>query len=363
MINVIALTKYSKEGPSSRYRYYNYIDCLKQKGVNIIVKPLFKEGYFAQKNKLRKIFFVLNAYISRIFIIFSILFAKKYDLILIEYELLPYFPPIFEILLNKRGIKYIVDYDDAIFHKYDLNSNYLIKKFLSNKIPAVIKNATYVIACNCYLENFAKKYNKNIIKIPTVVLLDKYLKIMQKYKKSNKNFIIGWIGSKTTSKYILSILEVFKILKNRYDDIEVHLIGFDKTLLTNKECRDLNIKIYDWKEEEEIKRILEFDVGIMPLTDDKWSRGKCGFKLIQYMSCKKPVIANGVGINKKIVSKNTGFLVSSIDEWINSIEYFYKNRDKRELMGENSLKEVLKNYNHSKNCIKYENLFKNIKGL
>ncbi|MBU3015748.1 glycosyltransferase family 4 protein [Poseidonibacter lekithochrous] len=362
-MKILALTKYSYEGPSSRYRFYNYKDFFEKNHIKVEIKPLFNKSYFESKNKLEKIFIVLKSYFLRIFIILNILLLKKkYDLILLEYELLPYFPSFFEKLFNLRGIKYIVDYDDAIFHKYDMNKNPIIKFLLKNKISNVIKNATYCIACNEYLENYIREYNQDILRLPTVVLLDKYIKEKELYKKEAKDkFIIGWIGSKSTSIYILNLLDIFKELISKYPNIQFNLIGFDKNLLSESEIKNHNINIITWKEENEIKNILEFDIGIMPLTNDPWSKGKCGFKLIQYMSCQKVVIASPVGINNCIVKDDiNGYLANTNIQWQDGIEKLYLDEDKKKFMEKNNFEKVFESFNYEKNCDSYLKLIKKV---
>jgi glycosyltransferase involved in cell wall biosynthesis len=361
-MNILALTKYSYEGPSSRYRFYNYKKCFEKKGINMTIKPFFSKSYFTSRNKIEKLFIVLKSYIYRFLILINLLiFKRKYKLILIEYELFPYFPAIFEYLLKKRGIKYIVDYDDAIFHKYDISNNKIINFLLEDKIAKVIQNASYVIACNQYLENYIKKYNTNILRLPTVVLLDKYIQQMENFNKDKNSFVIGWIGSKTTSIYILEILPSIKKIITKYPNIEFNLIGFDKNLLLTQEIKSHNINIIPWREENEIENILNFDIGIMPLHNDPWSRGKCGFKLIQYMSCKKPVIASPVGINCSLVENNkNGFLVENLDEWFNAFEKLCLDKNLRVKMAENNFKKVVKSFNYNRNCQEYISLIINM---
>lgn len=190
-MNILSLTKYSYEGPSSRYRFYNYVECFKMHGIDMEMMPLFTSGYLNSSSKMSKIAHSLKAYFQRMVYLTRLLFLpKKYDLILIEYELFPYFPSVFEYLLNKRGIKYIVDYDDAIFHKYDMSSNVWVKGLLKNKIAKVMQYAEHVVVCNEYLESYAKKYNKHTFRLPTVVLLDKYKKEMENFKEEEKKILL-----------------------------------------------------------------------------------------------------------------------------------------------------------------------------
>lgn len=263
--------------------------------------------------------------------------------------------------MKKRGIKYIVDYDDAIFHRYDMSNNRIIYKLLKNKIAKVIKYASYVIVCNKYLEDYAKKYNKNLFRLPTVVLLDKYIKEMLNFQKDNNSFVIGWIGSKTTSVYILEILPAIERFITKYPTVRFDLVGFDKNLLSIEEIERYNLNIIPWSEESEIKNILNFDIGIMPLRNNPWSKGKCGFKLIQYMSCKKPVVASPVGINCSLVKNGgNGFLVDSLDEWFNAFEKLYLSKDLRESMKKNNFIKIKNEFNHSLNCKKYISLIQSL---
>jgi len=360
-MNILVFTKYSYDGPSSRYRFYNYKDCFKKEGIELTINPLFTKKYFLAKGKMQKALIVLKAYIIRLFQLIKLLVFKDYGIVLIEYELFPYFPAILEYLLKKRGIKYFVDYDDAIFHKYDLSNNLAIKLFLKNKIFKVMQYATKVIVCNDYLKSYAIKYNKNLLQLTTVVLLDRYKLEMENFKKSSNKFVIGWIGSRTTSVYILEILPAIEKIVLKYKDIEFNLIGFDKSLLSEDELSKYHINIIDWYEDSEVKNILEFDVGIMPLHNDAWSKGKCGFKLVQYMSCKKPLIASPVGINCSIIEDGlNGFLVESVDEWFNAFEKLYLNRDLRDNMSKLNFLKVEEEFSYNKNCKKYIDAIKSI---
>ena len=286
-VNILALTKYSYEGPSSRYRFYNYVDCFEKESITIEIEPFFSSAYLVKSTRIVKLFSVLNAYIQRVSkLIGLILSSKQYDLILIEYELLPFFPAIFEYMLKKRQIKYVVDYDDAIFHKYDLHKNTFVRWLLKEKIGQVMSSAESVIVCNPYLEQYARKYNSHTYRLPTVVLLENYKKVMKKYesKEDVKPFVIGWIGSKSTSAYIVDILPAMEKFASKYD-VVFNLVGFDDNVLPSGIKERCKIKVIPWSEKTEIEEIMKFDVGIMPLKSDPWSKGKCGFKLVQYMSC------------------------------------------------------------------------------
>jgi len=357
-MKLLALTKYSYEGPSSRYRFYNYQKPFLDHGIEMHINPLFDKFYFDAESKWKKLLVVLLAYIKRLILIVQLLISpKKYDLVLLEYELFPYFPAWFEYLFAKRDIRYIVDYDDAIFHKYDMHRYIFINSLLKDKIAKVMTYAQTVIVCNPYLETYANRCNAHVITLPTVVELDKYKEALQSYDKiKNSEFVIGWIGSKTTSVYVLELLEDMKKFATKYKNVRFHLVGFDENLLTQNEKYDTCIDVIPWSEIDEIENILAFDIGIMPLADDAWSRGKCGFKLIQYMSCQKPVIASAVGVNCDIVEEGKGgLLVKSGDSWFTAFEKLYLGNTLREKMIQNNIKIIENKFNY---IITYEKYLK-----
>ena len=144
-----------------------------------------------------------------------------------------------------------------------------------------------------------------------------------------------------------------------YKNVQFDLVGFDKSLLSPKNQAKYHLNIITWSEKKEIENILNFDIGIMPLHDDTWSRGKCGFKLVQYMSCKKPVIASPVGMNCSLVKDGeNGFLVKTVDEWFDAFEKLYLNKEMRRNMGDDNFSKIETEYNHVKNCRAYVELIK-----
>lgn len=241
------------------------------------------------------------------------------------------------------GIKYIVDYDDAIFHQYDNSNNKIIKLFLSNKIAKVMKYSRLVVAGNRYLSSYATKAGAKATVVPTVIDLEKYDKVVAS-KKDNKEVVIGWIGSPSTSKYLTFLEDVFIELSQKYS-IKVHIIGS-----TVSPFKNFNAKLIKWSEDSEIEEMKKFDIGIMPLFDSPWERGKCGFKLIQYMGCSLPVVGSPVGVNSEIVDDGkNGFLVTSEEEWKNSLELLIQEQQLRGQFGKEGRNKVAQNY--SKNAV------------
>lgn len=324
-LNVLFLTKYDQSGASSRYRTYQYLPFLNC--INCTVSPLLRKQYLEKSYANEHVFNASEIVKSFFRRLNSLFYASNYDLLIIEYEIFPYFPPVFEKWLTWKNIPYIVDYDDALFHQYDHHKNFLVRYMLKNKISKVMKFSSQVIVGNSYLANYAKKSGaQKIITIPTVVNLKNYA-LSQSYCKKKK-FTIVWIGSPSTSPYLLEVLPALQALKQRHDYC-LRLIGAGKIDLP-----EIDVEWLSWQQDKEVEYLSQCHVGIMPLPDTPWTRGKCGFKLIQYMACRLPVVASPVGINQRIVKGNNGYLASEPEEWLVAFEQLIKNPIKGVLKGE-----------------------------
>jgi glycosyltransferase involved in cell wall biosynthesis len=310
-MKVIYLTKYSINGASSRLRSFQYFPYLEKEDIEITVHAFFDEAYLINlyAGKKTSLIRFLKFYISRFFTLFTLF---KYDKVVIEKELFPYFFSWFEKILFILNVKYIVDYDDAIFHNYDLNPNKLISFFLKNKIYNVMKYSHCVIAGNDYLAQKAKESGaKKIVFLPTAIDINKY---KVKNKSISSKIVIGWIGTPSTFKYIKKFESIFLKLKKMYD-VELHIVGVKDD---GQCCKE--IKFFEWSEEKEVDLISKFDIGVMPLENTPWELGKCSYKLIQYMGCGIPVVASSVGMNTTVVEDGkNGFLVNDDSQWIQKL--------------------------------------------
>ncbi|ANE45414.1 hypothetical protein SY83_02710 [Paenibacillus swuensis] len=322
-LNVLFLTKYGEQAASSRYRTFQYLDDLKKNGIEATISPLMSNGYIhrlyaGQSVTLER----MRGYFKRITMLLR---SRSYDLIWIEKEALPWIPhPIEQMLLNGRT-PYILDYDDAIFHNYDHHPKKWVRTLLSRKIPQLMKKAALVVAGNPYLAAFAEQSGGRSHILPTVINLDKY---PVERKSSSETLTIGWIGSPSTTKYLYPYVDLLDKLCDRYGS-KVRLVGA-KPAIPLPDC----FEVIPWSEETEISELIHMDIGIMPLENNPWEQGKCGFKLIQYMGCFLPVVASPVGVNKDIVSHGeNGFLASSPDEWEHALRQLLQSGPMRHTMG------------------------------
>jgi glycosyltransferase involved in cell wall biosynthesis len=347
-MKILILPRYEPQAASSRYRFYQYIPFLNAKGWEVIVKPLLSNNYvrYLYDNTPLPVTEIIQGYFERVI---QLLNKKKFDLIWLQQELLPWIPSIFENILVRGNIKIVADYDDAFFHRYDQSKNLFVMNLLRHKIDSVMKYADLILAGNDYLLERAILNNGNVKLFPTVVDIDKF-------KNTNPTkdnyFTIGWIGSPGTSKYLQIIEEALKeVSLNK--EVRISLIGANKIKING-----VSINHIQWDENTEVEEISKFDIGIMPLPDNPWERGKCGFKLIQYLSCNLPVIGSPVGVNRDIIQNGiNGFQANSTDEWIRYIRLLKDDKELRLKMGRNGRRLVEEKYSLQKNSIKIADYF------
>ena len=335
-ISALFLTKYSREGASSRYRFLQYFPFLEANGIACSFSPLTDAKYlehlyaFGRGNALD----LARSLARRIGALSNV---TKYDVVVIEYEILPFFPPVFEMILKKAGIPVIVNYDDAIFYRYSLHPNAFVKRFLGGKIDTVMRKADLVIAGNDYLADYARKAGASRIELlPTVVDLVRYPGAPD---RTNSVFTIGWIGSPSTAKYLKEIAPAIA---------EVCVGGRACLRLIGSgpiELPGVPTEVRPWSEDTEVAQLESCDAGIMPLHDGLWERGKCGLKLIQYMACGLPVVVSAVGMNNQLVGEGVnGFLARDNAEWIKALSALRDDPALRERMGRAGRKKVEAGY-------------------
>lgn len=333
-MRVLLLTRYTRLGASSRLRSYQYLPYLEKAGIEVCVAPLFNDDYVRSLSvRKRSKLAIIWAYIKRLQFILKV---SQFDFLWVEKEMLPWIPAWLEISLLPNNIPFVVDYDDAVFHRYDQHHLSIVRKILGDKIDAVMRRADLVIVGNDYLGLRAKNAGAKRIKLlPTVVDMSRY----QISAKNHSQLTIGWIGQTSTSQYLASIVPVLQKIIDLYG-VRVVAVGANEL-----QFKDLPIHVTPWAEATEVSEIEQFDIGIMPLSDDAWEKGKCGYKLIQYMACRKPVIASPVGVNKEIVVEGVnGFLANNSEEWFKALQTLCEDAQLRERFGKAGQQRVEQDY-------------------
>lgn len=333
-MKVLVLSKYSRKGASSRFRMFQFFPGLQERGFELSVEPLLNDDYLTRLYSNRgRGFSVLKAYIQRIWILF---FRKDIDVVWLEKEMFPWVPWFVEKWFFKMlNAPVIVDYDDAVFHQYDQHRFSLVRKLLGRKCDYVMKASAMMVGGNDYLNDRARNAgSQNIQKVPTVVSGQTFFPAEQ----DNKVPVIGWIGSMSTAVYLEKLRPVLARLSQRHS-FRFRIVG------AKVNWSDVPVECVPWRESEEVSLIQSFDIGVMPLLDSPWERGKCGFKLVQYMACGKAVVADPVGVNPEIVEdRKSGFLISGEMDWFTALEKLLLDKELRTTMGMHGRDRFLQRY-------------------
>ena len=341
--------------PSQRFRFEQYMDYLKENGFDYHFsylisehddKKFYQPGNFFNKARI----FLKSAYKRWKDVIEENI--KHYDIVFIQREAFMTGSSFFERKFKKSKAKIIFDFDDAIWHMDVSEAN---RKFSWLKNPgktvSIIALSDLVFAGNNYLAGFAQQFNENVVVIPTTLDTDYHVPANNTSEKDS--LCIGWTGSVTTIKHFELAVPVLKALKEKYGDkIYFKVIG-DSSYRNH----ELGITGVAWNLENEIKELHEIDIGIMPLPDDEWSKGKCGFKALQYMALEIPPVISPVGVNTEIVTDGiNGFLAADKEDWLKKISLLIDDYELRKVIGKKARQTVLGRYSvesQKENYLKY----------
>lgn len=347
------------EAPSQRFRFEQYLGILNTNGFEIELKPFFDKNTWCILYKngmyLQKIFGVLSGFISRIGMLF---FVHQYDFVFIHREASPLGPPIFEFLIAKVFLKKIIfDFDDAIWIPNTSMENKVVTKIKWHSKTAAICRWSYKVSCgNKYLCDYAKQYNKNVVLNPTTIdTVDHHNpNLFPNTLKETAKVTIGWTGTRSTLKYLETVIPLIKTLEKKFPNQIRLLVIADKQPDWSFPSMDFVL----WNKKSEIQDLMKIDIGIMPLEDDPWAHGKCGFKALQYMSLQISTVASPVGVNTEIIHhEENGFLCAQADEWISILSKLIMDAGLRTKIGTASRKTVIENYSVESNTQTFLGLF------
>jgi glycosyltransferase involved in cell wall biosynthesis len=349
------------EAPSQRFRFEQYLLMLLEEGHSYAFESFLSSSnwqlFYQSGNILNKILSILKGLSSRLIMLFG---AIRYDFIFIHRETAPFGPPVIEWIIAKiLKRKIIYDFDDAIWltDRKDESSLIRIVKW-RNKVASICR-WSYKVSCgNEYLCKFAKKFSNNVFHNPTTIDA-LHLHNPELYKqiidsKNDNQMIIGWTGSHSTIKYLLELEPVLQNLENNFSRLEFWVIA-DK--IPQLKLKRLRFK--PWSKETEIINLAQFDIGIMPLPDDEWAMGKCGFKILQYMALQIPAVASPIGVNNEIIQSGTnGYLCNTLRDWENRLIELIENKKLRHAIGLEARRTVVEKYSITSNSDNFKNLIK-----
>lgn len=359
-LKIVFLTPYPHDtAPGQRFRFEQYYDILQGHGYQLTLLSFFSEGGYAKLQgrgtRLLVPLFIFWGFARRLF---HLSMVVRTDFVFLFREAAPVGPPIIEWIVSKVLKKKIIyDFDDAIWLTDRTDESKLEKLIRWRSKVGQICKWSYRVSCgNAYLAAYSKQFNLNVIVNPTTI--DTKSKHNQTKKllispSSNSSVTIGWTGSHSTLKYLTEIESTLRQLETKFDHVRFIFIADRRPQLNLT-----RFVFIDWNKESEIEDLLKIDIGIMPLPDDEWTKGKCGFKVLQYMSLGIPAAASPVGVNSEIIDHGVnGFLCLTHEDWVECLEKLITNLTLRKQMGVEGRKKIISNYSVVSNSSLFLGLF------
>ncbi|MFT5858098.1 MAG: glycosyltransferase involved in cell wall biosynthesis [Flavobacteriaceae bacterium] len=328
------------KAPSQRFRFEQYMNYFSELGFDVEFHPFLNDKtwstLYVQGSFFKKSFGMIGSFWRRFLLLFRLRKATK---IIIHREASMIGPALFEWTIAKiLRKKYIYDFDDAIWLPNFSESNAKFHRLKAYaKVKRIIKWAETVNAGNEYLKNYALRFNSNVAVFPTTIDLKNVHNKTTNH--SAEPVIIGWTGTHTTMHYLDFLIPILKELETEYN--------FIFRVISNEEPKyDLkSLEFLKWNKSSEIEDLAKFSMGVMPLTDTIWAKGKCGFKGLQYMALEIPSIMSPIGVNKSIIDHGVnGFLCADSTEWKATIKQLLHDAELRKIIGKAGKKTIKERY-------------------
>lgn len=344
--DILCLAYMPDENASARQRLYNYTTYIDKKRIRLHIYPpvsssLYRGLYLKGKIYRHYVFFVL-LFFRRFFVLWS---APRFDGVFLQREIMSEFfydPPLFIFVLKLLNPNIVYDIDDAIWllppHS-SMAGNRLLSKLANMRFKWNVRLSKTIIVSTPYIADHARKLNPSVVVIPTLVETDKYF---QKVHRPIKPLVIGWIGGGGNVKYLQQVASPLSAIASTYDII-LRVIS----------SRSIHIKgvpteFRKWSKNTANQDLKAFDIGIMPLSDNAYTRGKGGFKLLEYMASGIPSVASPVGVNCNLIkNKENGFLANNSDQWQKALICLIKDSTLRQKIGMNGYDFVRKKFDYT----------------
>lgn len=316
---VLFLTRFGRTSAVTRYRSSQFLPFLRAVGFDCHEESLFPDTYLRAIYKpgsrrlarLRLLPLIFVSYARRWWTV--AIKSGHYDVLHLQYEALPFLPLAFERSMLEANRRVVVDFDDPVFLSYQCHPSLFIREFLGEKIAEITRRSKYVTVANSYLASWASRLNTSVSTIPTSLDLTRY-PAEPRRRRPSERLVIGWIGTPVTAKYLALIAEPLRILRRRHDFV-FKVVGAPGFTLPG-----VDVIGVPWHESTEVEELRSFNIGIAPLFDDPWSRGKSALKLVQLLAAGVPAVASPVGANREVVSDGVnGLLAESPQEWIEKL--------------------------------------------
>lgn len=341
-MQVLFLPRYGPLAGSSRYMSYDYLPYYEAAGINCTIIPLLDDHYLkesravqSKKHVLGKLsMYIFKRAIKRIKHIFR---TWSYDIIVLEKDLIPYFPYFIEHFLFSAKKKVIMMLDEPTYTFYNTHPNKLLRTLAKNKIERIMKKSSHIIAWNQDVEKYAHTQNRYVTAVNTGIDLDRY-QTKTSYEVTERPFRIGWIGSPSGYIYLHDLDSVIANLAKEYN-VELYVVSSDAY-----KAEGFPVINRPWSVKTEVDDLLTMDIGLMPLQDNEWASSKSGCKMFQYMGTGLPVVVSPVGIPNQVIQDSiNGLIAQTKDEWHSQLSKLIKNPQLRERLGRAGRKYIEEN--------------------
>jgi glycosyltransferase involved in cell wall biosynthesis len=329
-LKVLALSPIPEEGAGCRFRVSQYLPYLRTAGFDITVSPFYSREYFdfvyRPGNYVRKVTGLVSLTLRRLNELFSM---RDFDLVLLYREAIPIGPPFIERSIARMGIPIVYDFDDAIFLPAVSEANQAVS-FLKDpgRVAEILSISEQVTVGNEFLASYARQFNPRVTVIPTAVDTNRFVPRQEAPDDPSRKLVVGWIGSPTTFRYLDSIKDVLAEVAARHP-FTLKVSGAGRAV----SFPGVDVRVVPWSMSAEVSLFNSCDIGVYPLTDDDWARGKCGFKAIQCMACGVPVVAAAVGVNREIITHGVDSLLAATrQDWIEHLSLLLTNAELRRSM-------------------------------
>lgn len=316
-IKVLALSPIPEEGAGCRFRIAQYVPYLKQAGFDVTISSFYTRDFFRlvyqRGHYAAKAAKFLALAMKRWAELFTV---GQYDLVFLYREAIPLGPPVLEWLIAKSGVPIVYDFDDAIFLPSVSEANRAIS-FLKDpgRVASILRHSRRVVVGNEFLAEYARRHNSSVSVIPTAVDTTRFAPRAEQLVSDGRRLVVGWIGSPTTFPYLEALAAVLREVATTHR-FTLKVSGAGRPV----HFPGVEVEEVPWSMANEVSLFNTCDVGVYPLTDDEWSKGKCGFKAIQCMACGVPVVAASVGVNREIIADGVNsFLASTPGEWVDKL--------------------------------------------